>query len=195
MKTIQHKFIVLLFFVAIGIYAFGQENTVMSKKELRKLAKEQKLAERQAEAEKNLEIIDHMLNNRKFVLEANFLSGRTGQRIPVSPNINFVVVDSAHCVLQIGSPYGMGYNGVGGITVEGPVSRYTLKKIEKKKSTYYSLIFMTTTSAGVYDVSMYIDQHGNADATIRGTTAGSLSYHGIILHPELSKIYKAHSYP
>lgn len=179
--------ILLLAFVVLG--AYGQEPDRLTRSELKKLQKEQKKEQQAAEMEALAEITDDMVTHQQFVLEADYLSDRKGSRIPVQSSINFIMVDSLTATVQLGSAMSVGYNGVGGTTVEGRISKYEYSLIGKNKDVYsISMSFMS--SLGIYDVTMMVMPDSRTDATIRGNWAGSLSYHGKIVPLSKSRIYK-----
>lgn len=136
-----------------------------------------------------------MLKYQRFVLEANYVSGRTGELFPVNSNLNFMRLDSTKAVLQLGSTGGIGSNGVGGITLDGSVSKYQVKTNKTKRGKSYTVTFYVVTNLGTYDIVMFVSQSGNAEATIRGTTAGQLTYTGDLVPISLSTVYKGTSYP
>jgi hypothetical protein len=180
----------------ISLAGFSQEQTdqqTMTKKEQKQLAKEFRDAARKAEEEKDMRVTDSILNQRKFVLEADYISGRTGERYPVLSHLNFIKVDSSDAVLQLGSATGIGYNGVGGITVEGNITKYELNKKEGKRGTSYNVTLYIMSNLGIYDVQMWISANGQADATVRGTTRGELTYSGHLVPINESRVYKARS--
>lgn len=181
----------LLAFVLI-LSAYTQEDEKLSKSEIKKLRKEQQKAEREAEMAKAAEITNFMITQQKFVLEADYLSDKTGSRISVMSSINFVMVDSLTGTLQLGSAMQVGYNGVGGATIEGQITNYKYTMIGKKKDSY-SLSMNIMSSLGTYDITMMINADGNADATIRGNWGSALNYHGIIVPLSMSRVYKGHS--
>jgi hypothetical protein len=174
----------------ISYSVFCQEKPVLSKKEQRRIAKEQRKAEKARAEEEMREITSLMIEYQRFVLEANYVGDHRGNRVPVSNLLNFIAVDSNEVVLQLGSHFGVGINGVGGVTVEGKVSRYEVKKQEGKKGSSYYVLMYIQSSAGMYDVSMNITPLGYADATVRGTVSGQLRYSGKLVPLSKSKVYK-----
>jgi hypothetical protein len=189
MKTI----LIILALSVLAIPGFSQEEKVYTKKELRKIAKEERKAQREAEEAAMRELTEIMLSNHRFVLEADYVGDNKGARIPVNSTINFIAVDSNKAVLQLGTTYGMGYNGVGGITVDGNVTKYELKVIEGKKSKSYNLLIIVMTSLGTYDISFMLNDRGYGDATVRGNTMGQLRYSGNLVPLDISRVYKGTS--
>ncbi len=179
----------LLAFVFVFV-AFSQEETQqLSKKEIKKLQKEQKKAEKAAEEERMAEVTSFMVHQQQFVLEADYLSDKYGQRVPVTPTINFILVDSVAGTVQFGSAEAIGYNGVGGVTVDGRVTKYEYSVIGKKEDSY-SIRLILMSSIGTYDITLMVNSQGYADATIRGNWSGQLNYHGKLVPLTLSRVYK-----
>ena len=186
MKTLLT--LILAFVFVLG--AFSQEETQqLSKQEIKKLQKEQKKAEKAAEAERMAEVTSFMVHQQQFVLEADYLSDKYGQRVPVTPTINFVMVDSVAGTVQFGSAEAIGYNGVGGVTVDGRVTKYEYSVIGKKEDSY-SIRLILMSSIGTYDITLMVNSQGYADASIRGNWSGQLNYHGKLVPLTLSRVYK-----
>jgi hypothetical protein len=186
MKTILSLLIAFVFI--LGAYSQNEEQQLTAK-ELKRLQKEQKMAEKAAEEERMAELTRFMVEQQQFVLEADYLGDKYGQRVPVTPTINFVLVDSLVGTVQFGSAEKVGYNGVGGITVDGRITKYEYSLIGKKKDSYsIRLIFMS--SIGTYDITLMVNSQGYADASIRGTWSGQLNYFGKLVPLTLSRVYK-----
>ncbi len=186
MKTLLTLLVVFVFVLG----AFSQEETQqLSKKEIKKLQKEQKMAEKAAEAERMAEVTSFMVNQQQFVLEADYLSDKYGQRVPVTPTINFVLVDSLVGTVQFGDAMAIGYNGVGGVTVDGRITKYEYSVIGKKEDSY-SIRLILMSSIGTYDITLMVNSQGTADAQVRGNWSGQLNYHGKLVPLTLSRVYK-----
>lgn len=184
------NFFIIITLIFILPQAYCQEEETLSRKELKKIAREEKKARQHAEEEQMRELTALMLEYHRFVLEAEFVGDEKGNRIPVNSNINFIVVDSTNGTLQLGTPYGVGYNGVGGVTVEGRITKYDLKEIQRKKGKSYSLMIIIMTSLGTFDVTFQISDTGYTDATVRGNTMGQLRYSGKLVPTGMSRVYK-----
>ena len=184
MKTIL--FILGLFF-CLGVSAQESE---LSKREKRRLQKQQA---REAQAKQdsiNAIVVEWMLKNKHFVLEAEMISAPGKQRVNVSSNINFVYVDSTFGAVQIGSAHLIGLNGVGGVTVEGRITKYDLKINKGRGGKSYFLMLYVSSNSGFFDISLNISAIGVADATLSGNWGGKLSYHGKIVALSQSRVYK-----
>ena len=160
----------------------------ISKKEARAKAKAEKRAAREAAEAANAEMIKGLIEQRHFVLEASFLANKGGQRINVSPTLNFIMVEKEKATFQFGGGSQIGYNGVGGVTMDGRVQNY---EYTADKKGIIHLDFQIATSLGTIFVSMTImPQTSHADANITGTGGKKLYYTGDIVPPEKSRVYK-----
>jgi hypothetical protein len=189
----QHLLLILAF-LQLNIYS-QDDQQVMDKKELKALEKEKRDAEKKEIEENEKKNVAFMIENHRFVLEANYLSGRSGANIPVNSTLNFIAIDSAKGVIQLANSWGMGSNGLGGITVDGTVTRYKVTKKENKRGANYTVMMSLMTSLGMYDICVWSSQNGYADATITGLSRGSLKYSGKLELLGVSRVYKGHSYP
>ncbi len=185
MKTTILIATLFLFFVS----SYSQD---LSKKDQKKLFKQFKKEQKAEELASKAQLVHHMVIHKQFVLEADQLRDRRGNLAQVSSMINFVAVDSIHGVIQVGSNYYVGMNGVGGITVEGPVSNYEFKYNEKNGS--HNINFNIRSYSGAYDVSMIVSADGRTTATISSSWPGRLSYIGTLVPPAISRVYKGTSY-
>lgn len=154
----------------------------------RNLNRKEKKEAREAQLFANFKAIDTLIQNKTFVIEANFLQNRYGGNIPVTSNLNFIKVDTSQVVLQTGTNTGFGYNGVGGVTAEGSLSNY--KVIANEKHLNHIVTFTTVTNIGTYDVKMMVSADATVTATITGLTRGSITYRGNLVAPYNSRVYK-----
>jgi hypothetical protein len=186
----------ILFLVGMSLAVlnvFAQEENSVDRETTKKLTKAQKAEQRRIEAEETAKMVDWMVNNRKFVLEANQVSNQTGQRIPVSSRINFIAIDSNKITIQLASMSGIGgYNGMGGITTDGTITDFKIGQLGKK-SNGYSIRVLAMTSIGSYDIFFSISPNSNADATVGGNWGGRINYHGFLIPLGKSKIFKGMS--
>lgn len=187
-------YLLITVFLAGGNLLFGQDGRASRAdiKEQRAYEKQKKMDERELERERNIEITSTMIKLQRFVLEADYLSNKYGYKVTVSPTINFLMVDSLNATIQTGSAYSLGYNGVGGQTVNGRITKYEYNFVGKKKDAYnISLMFMS--NVGTYNIHLMVNAEGYADATIRGNWSGQLNYHGRLVPLGVSKVYKGMS--
>lgn len=153
-----------------------------------KPTRQEKMEARKESLAANFNILDSLLNEKNFVLEADYLGNQYGNLIPVSPNVNFIKVNSTDGILQTGSYYSMGLNGVGGVTTEGKIQSWKVYRDFKKLS--YNLRFSISTTLGFYDVSMFVTSDNHAVATITGLLPGRLIYQGHLETVGNSRVFK-----
>src|SRR5512145_865827 len=111
------KFFFLFLLSLVVLSAYSQEENSVDDKTTKKLTKQQRIEQRRIEEEAMAKLVDRMVEQRRFVLEANYLSNQTGSRIIVNNRINFIVIDSAKITIQLASTTGIGgQNGMGGVT-------------------------------------------------------------------------------
>ena len=133
-----------------------------------------------------------MLENKNFVLESDFLENRYGYRFPVSPNINFVKVEpGGEAVIQIGSNYRIGPNGVGGVTAKGKITKWEVTENQKNKT--FNVVMYVLTPVGNYDLYFNIMPGGQATARLTGTTGGHLTFDGDLVSSDDSIVYEGWS--
>lgn len=172
------KLVLFLMFILSANFMIGQtkDDSSLSKREKRK-----------AKEEQQYQLVKELLINKSFVLEANSLMDRYGNRAIVSSGINFVSVDSTEAFIQIGSINNIGPNGVGGVTAKGRISDWKIDENKKNNSFY---IHMNVLSAiGIYDVSFSISPSGKATAQLTGLSSGQLTFDGNIVPWEKSTVY------
>lgn len=157
-------------------------------KEQRAYERQKQREAREIEREKNMKMTTQMVEMHRFVLEADYLSNKYGIRVPVSRNINFIMVDSTDAILQTGSAFNVGFNGVGGETVSGRITKFDYGMTGRNKDSY-SIRMVVLSPVGVYDITLMINPEGYADASIRGNWSGQLNYHGRLVPLGLSKVY------
>lgn len=185
------KYISILFLALSVIFgAYAQEESTTDPKLRKKLSKEEKAELKKVEREAVARMVDSLIEERKFVLEADFLSNQTGVRRVVNNLINFIVVDSNRIVIQTASTTGIGGpNAMGGITARGNISGFEVKRTGRNDTSYF-IRLMANTAIGPYDIFFNISPDSNADATISGIRYGKLNYHGVIKPLEKSKVFQ-----
>jgi len=180
--------LILSCLVISGTILYGQD----SDKE--KLTRQEKQELRKQETAKRLALYNQLVQEKSFVLEADELSNKYGGHAYVTSSLNFIKVDSTQATIQIGNPsWGPGHNNVGGITVDGTISKYEIDRKEKTNSIYIDM--MVVSALGNFHVYFSIFGNSNAEAQISGvTTGGDLTFTGDIKPIYASGIYKGFAY-
>jgi len=130
------KLILTLVIFLLGTITYAQEEAMeqaeKSKKELRAKKKATKKVERQAADAEALVKSNALLASKQWVLEATRVYNKSGRSFNLDPNINFVSIQEKDGVVQLSFTGLVGWNGIGGITLEGNVTRYEFKEPRKE---------------------------------------------------------------
>ncbi len=183
-KTISMPLYSIIILFTISAFIINAQDDGYYQEEITK--KELKKQEKAKEKELLKQSVQLMLERKHFVLEANYISNKYGNRFMVNSTLNFIKVDSTEIIIQLASNNGMGYNGLGGITLEGGINKYELKETKHG----YSLRISSMTHLGSMDVFLSVSNSGTADAQVSDIAGGSVRYSGKIIPIELSRIYK-----
>jgi hypothetical protein len=184
MKTMKMNLNRISLFLIFGLILTCQNGI----SQVRKLSRQERKEVRKAQLAANFYVLDSLLNSKSFVLEADYLQNKYGERIPVVSNLNFIKLDGQYGILQTGSIAGLGYNGVGGVTAEGSLGSWEIKKDPKKLS--YFLRFSLSTNLGHYDIFMIISSDNHATATISGLGPDKLTWEGHLKTVNNSRVFK-----
>ena len=191
----MRKLIFIMIAAVIGLQAFSQEDQSVDAKTARQMAREQRKLENEKQSKIQAAMVDSLINQRNFVIQANYLGDQTGDRVVVDNKINFILVDSSSIKIQYGSISNglLGYNGLGGLTTDGSITKFEVTRLGKDKKGGYTIQMVAMTSVGIYDVVLNVSPDGNATATIGGNTRGKLVYYGDIRPINGSRIYEGSS--
>lgn len=181
MKTLTIIAIAML----IPFAATAQYDEPITKEEKKALKKQEK-----EQFEKMLVVnTAESIKAKHFVLKADQIRGRRGSMINVNSSINFVSVEGEESYVQMGSESGLGYNGVGGITLKGRITSFEVKQ-KGKHGTYY-IVMNTLSSAGNLTIMMNINTTGEmASAVVTSNWGSRVEFNGYLVPLQGSKIHK-----
>jgi hypothetical protein len=182
MKTsfLKLESLILIFGLFLIPFSVSSQDVKLSRQEKKEAKKEKRYF--------NFQVLDTLIQSKRFILEADFLQNEYGSRIPVMSNLNFIKVDVTNAVIQTGSNSNFGYNGVGGATAEGSIRGLKVEKNLKNLS--FNIRFTVVTDIGIYDVDMAINSDRSARATLSGLSRGKLIYDGRIESIRKSGFFK-----
>lgn len=137
---------------------------------------------------------EQAIQEKAFTLEADRIIFKYGQTAYVTSNTNFVSVNGDEAVVQVAFNVPVsGPNGIGGVTVEGRVTNYEVKK-DKKNNVRVSMNVMGTGISARVDISLpYGGNHASVDIT-PNFNSNRLSLSGTLLPIEKSNVYKGRSF-
>lgn len=184
----MRKLILVLSLLFISCLLPAQETTkdTLSKQEVRA----RKKAEKEAKTQREFEELYQLIENRSFVLEAEYLSITRAGKINVRFMINFVMIDSAEAVFQYGFDGRNTWNGSGGATYRGEIVEYSLTKNDKRCSV--SLRMEVSTNFGAFEILFSIVSAESATAWVSGPY-GSLGYEGRIVSLKKTSVHVGQS--
>lgn len=161
----------------------SQELTKAEKKQKKKKARKARRMEERQE-------VMNLLESQRFVLEAHTLVDRYGRTYPLNPSINFVMLDSTDAVIQLGFSHLVGWNGLGGITLESRLD--DLRINEPKKKTQYPTALIRTVGSpmGLVTINLFPGSQGSTRATINGNFGERLTLIGNMVPLEQSGIFQ-----
>jgi len=164
--------------------AFAQENQKLSKKERKELKKQQQIEQKKA-------ILD-LLYGKEWVIEAHTVFDRYNQSYQLNPTINFVGVNGEEGAMQLGFNGLIGWNGVGGVTIDGSVTKYEIKEGKENQSPVANLRFQGR-GVGSASINITVNTSGQATARVSGDFGDRITFSGIIKSLEESTVYKGQS--
>lgn len=174
-------FLILMTLAATGIFGQGDKNN----------SSDIKNSKENIDDKNQYQSFKDMIENRDFVLEADYLRDRHGNRFFVSNTINFVAIDSTTAIIQVGSNSRIGPNGVGGVTAKGKITSWKLTEDLKNES--FNLYATVMTSIGIYDLQFSINTSGYSTALLTGLTMGELTFEGSVEPYSDSSVYEGTS--
>lgn len=141
-------------------------------------SKKESKTEKASRIETEYRTTEEIIGSTSFVLRADYLSYHNGFRKIVEPTLNFIQVDSTEVIIQTGNNLGVGYNGVGGLTVMGKITSWNVKKDYLRKT--FMIRVGISSALGYYDLFMNVSTDGRTTARLSGTTRGDLIFEGFI---------------
>jgi len=157
--------------------------TKEEKKALRKAKKEEEKRKR----EENLVEFEKFVEMREWVVEAYTVYDKQGQSYQMDPTINFVGVNKDETTVQLSFNGIIGWNGVGGVTLDGKIGKYEFKRDEKSLMITMSAM---GSSLGMVDIFLTISGDANGRATVSGNFGEKIIFQGKFVSLAESSVYK-----
>ena len=155
-----------------------------------KLSKEERKAERRAIFEEQYQQNRETILDRRFAIEANRFADRYGRQVFLSPNTNFVLADGETGVIQLAFNNGPGFNGLGGITLEGRITNFSINPRKNNASNITGRMTVSGTALGAVDVFFNVNGEGNASFRVSSSYGHRFTLHGFITHLDDSVLYQ-----
>ena len=165
-------------------FAVAQDSKKLSRKEKKELKKQEQIAQNQA--------ILELLESKKWVIEAHTVFDRYNQSYQINPTINFVGVRDEEGALQLGFDGLIGWNGVGGVTIDGKITRYEIKQAKERANPSINIRFQGRGMSSA-TINVSVNSSGLATAKVNGDFGDRITFTGMIKSLEESTVYKAQS--
>lgn len=177
--------IVLMMAMAATFTATAQSNT--QDKELSK--KEKKIIEARIDSALHAEALQ-AVNDTAFTIEADQVEFKRGYTAHVTASTNFVAVRGDNAIVQVAFNVPVaGLNGLGGITVEGNISRYEVKT-DKKGNVYVKMGVMGKGISAQLFISLWKDNNRATVNMLPNFNSNNLTLNGRMWNLERSNIFK-----
>jgi hypothetical protein len=173
----------LIIVLSAGL-VFGQDT-----KEDRKAAKKARKEEQKRINLENTERLKLIVGTKQFVLEAHTLFDRTGMSYNLNPTLNFVGFDGTNSSIQLSFNQLVGWNGVGGVTIDGRIDKMEIKGNDKKPN--FSVDAAVKNRTGGYVTMIFrVSSDGNARVDMSGSFGEKVSFQGRIVALSQTSVYK-----
>lgn len=135
------------------------------------------------------EIAKEAVENHRFVIVADRISGKRGYSVNVNETTNFVLVQGDKATVQFAIERGIsGFNGLGGLTVEGSITKSEIKYDKKGNLNVTMFVLGSAISA---DIQFKLPKNSTrCDATVTSTFYGGRLVFSGELHPYGTDIYQ-----
>jgi len=148
--------------------------------------------EEQAVLDAKIKMYTEMFEQKSFALEANTVYSKKGRSFQVNSTTNFVKLDKGTGVLQLSFYNLVGWNGIGGITLEGNVKNYKVNKGDGTRMP--SVSFDMNGPLGWATVRISINSSGFGRAVVdAGSSGGRITFSGPVSPLSQASIYQGHS--
>ncbi len=162
--------------VLLTLAAMAQTKVPLTREEKKVMRAEKK---KQTEAMLS-QVTADALRSGCFVLKADQVRGRVGYTINVNPTINFVAVEGQDAYVQLASSSGIGFNGLGGVTLHGRITSLDIDQANKHGA--YNIIMNTVGPGGSLTIFMNVSKTGEmASATVRTNWGNSVDMNGVLV--------------
>ncbi len=196
MKNIRTWLTLMLLVVTLAAYAqYPDDGDAVREQPAKKLTRQQRKALQQAID--SMEYADALqaLCDTTFTLEADQVVFKYGHRAYVSPTTNFVAVADGRATAQVAFNIpAAGPNGIGGVTVEGPITDYKMTT-DKKGNTMLSANVMGVSLSARLFITMCKGSNKASIEIVPTFNTRRITLEGVILPPDKSFVIKGRTLP
>ena len=175
------KFLITILLSLAVSMSLAQDDSKKKKKKTKE--------EKKQEAIELQEAIVQIAETRRWVLEAHTLYDRYGSAYPLTPTINFVGLDSVIATIQLSFEQLIGWNGIGGVTLDGKVTKHNVKPKKPGKGVGIQVRAVGQPQGSV-DIFVEVSTDFSATVDFSTNTSTRLSFAGRFVPLEMSSVYK-----
>ena len=186
LKEMKNIVVILMMIVLSTTSTFAQ----ISEKDL---SRAEKKALRKEKEEKQMEEIIQLLHSKAWVIETHTVYDRYNQSYQMNQTLNFIGVKGEEGAIQLSFDGILGWNGVGGITLEGKVTSYEVKEGKKGNTPQVNLRFQGKAGIGSARINITVISSGQATARYSGDQGDRLTFSGQLVAIGNSSVYKGQS--
>lgn len=169
----------IIFSLSAGML-LGQDTTDQKRKTKKEL--------RQERLQESKKALAALAENKTLIVEANLLRGKYQHHYQATGD-NFVLIDGDRVVLQTASSWGPGFNGLGGITLEGRLTEYEYDVTEENGPIRITAS-ANMSGAGFGTLRINVSADGSASATYQDNWGGRITFVGTAGDPEESRVFE-----
>lgn len=173
--------------LAVSINLMAQE---VSNEDWKQMSRQERKEYRMKTQKENHQNTMILLASRAWVLEADQIQDRSGESAIVEPGLNFVGVAGDQSTVQLGSSGEIGWNGLGGITLDGQVRTYDLRENKKEATGANVKLEVSGSYSGHISLSIQVSPDGTAQATVTDNFGERITYRGRIVPIAESRAFK-----
>lgn len=173
---------ILLAVLSTGVVA----QTRAERKAARKAKKEAKFKDDQ----KRIDTLMQMVESKQFVLEATTLYDKRGAVFQIGNTLNFVRFDVDESTIQLAFNHIVGWNGVGGITLDGKIGKMEIKRSKKHASFTINATVVNKGRGGLVTMIFSVSPNSRARVDMSGSFGSRLSFEGYLVPLSESNVYK-----
>lgn len=175
-------FIIFLFIIPLG-------TTAQTTKEQRRIDRAERKELKKKEHQEKFAELNNMVYDSSFIVQAYTIVADNLNTFQVNPNINFFMIQGDQFTLQTGNDIGLGFNGLGGITIEGHITDYAIVETKEGKPLRIRMSVMSTV-LGHSTIYIILSGNDNGQVRINDNWGNQLLMRGEVQNVGANSIYK-----
>lgn len=180
------RFVALAMLICVAMQMFAQETRELTNED-RKAVEEQLDKLLYGEAVK-------AVNDTVFTLEAGSVTFKRGYTVNVSSSTNFITVDKGRASVQTAFDVPVsGANGMGGVTVDGNVTNYSVTTDKRSGDTMVSMAVMGVGISATVRIRLFKSCNKATAEIMPDFNSNNFRLSGVLLPSDKSTVFKGRS--